>query len=315
MTALETPTGRLLGNWEPGSPEWHEARRSRLGGSDMAAVIGRSPWVSPYRLWMLKAGRVRDSETTTAQSRGHYLEDGIRRWWADQNPDYEVVTGGTYTHKDRDYQLANPDGLLVKNGRPVGVLEIKTDGQDDSETWGKSGTAQIPLYYRTQIQWYLDTLGLPVAHVAVLTARLEFRHYVVKHDETDARILRFRAEQFLDSLMFNSPPDFDGAKNTYETVRELHPNINGLDIELDYEQAAAYVCAKNALKKAEERELRERSVLADLMGEHKRATYAGMTIANRQARGDGTPYLVAGRNLPDMPDLDEDELAQEEEAA
>lgn len=315
MTALETPTGRLLGNWEPGSPEWHEARRSRLGGSDMAAVIGRSPWVSPYRLWMLKAGRVRDSETTASQSRGHYLEDGIRRWWADQNPDYEVVTGGTYTHKDRDYQLANPDGLLVKNGRPVGVLEIKTDGQDDSETWGKSGTAQIPLYYRTQIQWYLDTLGLPVAHVAVLTARLEFRHYVVKHDETDARILRFRAEQFLDSLMFNSPPDFDGAKNTYETVRELHPNINGLDIELDYEQAAAYVCAKNALKKAEERELRERSVLADLMGEHKRATYAGMTIANRQARGDGTPYLVAGRNLPDMPDLDEDELAQEEEAA
>lgn len=315
MTALETPTGRLLGNWEPGSPEWHEARRSRLGGSDMAAVIGRSPWVSPYRLWMLKAGRVRDSETTASQSRGHYLEDGIRRWWADQNPDYEVVTGGTYTHKERDYQLANPDGLLVKNGRPVGVLEIKTDGQDDSETWGKSGTAQIPLYYRTQIQWYLDTLGLPVAHVAVLTARLEFRHYVVKHDETDARILRFRAEQFLDSLMFNSPPDFDGAKNTYETVRELHPNINGLDIELDYEQAAAYVCAKNALKKAEERELRERSVLADLMGEHKRATYAGMTIANRQARGDGTPYLVAGRNLPDMPDLDEDELAQEEEAA
>lgn len=315
MTALETPTGRLLGNWEPGSPEWHEARKPRLGGSDMAAVIGRSPWVSPYRLWMLKAGRVRDSETTASQSRGHYLEDGIRRWWADQNPDYEVVTGGTYTHKDRDYQLANPDGLLVKNGRPVGVLEIKTDGQDDSETWGKSGTAQIPLYYRTQIQWYLDTLGLPVAHVAVLTARLEFRHYVVKHDETDARILRFRAEQFLDSLMFNSPPDFDGAKNTYETVRELHPNINGLDIELDYEQAAAYVCAKNALKKAEERELRERSVLADLMGEHKRATYAGMTIANRQARGDGTPYLVAGRNLPDMPDLDEDELAQEEEAA
>ena len=308
---IATPTGHLLGSWEQGSEQWHAARASRLGGSDMAAVLGRSPWVSPYRLWMLKAGRVRDGETTAAQSRGHYLEDGIRRWWADQNPEFEVHTGGTYTHVDRDYQLANPDGLLMKNGKVVGILEIKTDGQDDADTWGKSGTDQIPLYYRTQIQWYMDTLGLPVAHVAVLTARLEFRHYTIRHDETDARILRFRAEQFLDSLMFSSPPDFDGAKNTYETVRELHPLINGLDIELDYEQAAAYVCAKNALKKAEERELRERSVLADLMGDHKRATYAGMTIANRQARGDKPPFVVAGRKLPDMPDLTEEEIQEE----
>lgn len=311
MTALETPTGRLLGSWEQGSPEWHAARASRLGGSDMAAVLGRSPWVSPYRLWNLKAGRVTDGPSTAAQSRGHYLEDGIRRWWADQNPEFEVHTGGTYTHVERDYQLANPDGLLVKDGKPVGVLEIKTDGQDDPDTWGKSGTDAVPLYYRTQIAWYMDTLGLPVAHVAVLTARLEFRHYVIRHDETDARILRFRAEQFLDSLMFNAPPDFDGAKNTYETVRELHPAIDGTDIELDYEEAAAYVCAKNALKAAEEREQRERSVLADRMGSAKRATYAGMTIANRQAKKDGTPYLVAGRKLPDMPDLTPEEIQEE----
>jgi predicted phage-related endonuclease len=261
---------------------------------------------------MLKAGRVQDGPTTDAQARGHYLEDGIRRWWADQHPEYEVAVGGTYTHAERDYQLANPDGLLVQDGKVVGILEIKTDGQDEGDTWGKSGTDEIPLYYRTQIQWYMDTLGLEVAHVAVLTARLEFRHYVVRYDETDARILRFRAEQFLDSLMFNEPPAFDGADSTYQTVRELHPRIDGMDIELRFDEAAAYCSAKNALKAAEEREQYERTVLLDRMGTKRRARYLGMTIATRQSRNGGAPFLVAGQKLPDMP---APEQTTQEEAA
>jgi len=297
---IETPTGRLLGTWPGGAPEWHAARASRLGGSDMAAVLGRSPWVSPYRLWHLKNGSVSDGPTTDAQARGHYLEDGIRRWWADRHPEYTVATGGTYTHRERDYQLANPDGLVLEDGKPVAILEIKTDSQDD-DTWGKAGTDEIPLYYRTQIQWYMDVLGLPVAHVAVLTRGLEFREYTVRYDETDAAILRFRAEQFLDSLMFNSPPDFDGAQSTYSTVRELHPEIDGGDIELTHQEAAAYCSAKSALKAAEERELYERSVLADRMGSARRARYLGMTIATRQSKNGGAPFVVAGRKLPDMP--------------
>src|SRR5690606_24840656 len=128
-----------------------------------------------------------------------------------------------------------------------------------------AGTDQIPLYYRTQIQWYLDVLGLEVAHVAVLTARLEFREYTVRYDADDAAILRRRAEMFLDSLMFNEPPDFDGARSTYATVRELHPAIDGTTVELTFEEAAAYCAAKHALKAAEEAELHQRSILADRM--------------------------------------------------
>ncbi|GAA4929082.1 hypothetical protein GCM10023224_05640 [Streptomonospora halophila] len=309
MTVTQTPTGRLLGTWPDGSADWHAARAGRLGGSDMAAVLGRSPWTSPYRLWHLKAGRVQEEPTTPEQARGHYLEDGIRRWWGDQNPDYEISTGGTYVHTERDYQLANPDGIVLEGGEPVGILEVKTDGQDDPDTWGKSGTDEIPLYYRTQIMWYLDALGLEVAHVAVLTPRLEFRQYTVRYDETDAAILRQRAELFLDSLMFNEPPNFDGAKNTYDTVRELHPAIDGTTAQLTFAEAAAYCSAKNDLKAAEERERYERSVLADRMGSAKKAEYCGMTIANRQSRSGGTPFVVASQKLPNLPALETAEEA------
>ncbi|WP_170181483.1 YqaJ viral recombinase family nuclease [Haloactinospora alba] len=287
--------------------EWHAARAGRLGGSDMAAVLGRSPWVSPYRLWHLKAGRVTDGPTTAPQARGHYLEPGIRQWWADKNPEYEVADAGTFVHHERDYQLANPDGIVVQSGEPVGILEVKTDGQDDPDTWGTSGTDEIPLYYRTQIMWYLDALGLTVAHVAVLTRNLEFRHYTVRYDPDDAAILRYRAELFLDSLMFNEPPDFDGAKNTYETVRELHPAIDGTTVDLTFDEAAAYCSAKNTLKAAEEHEQHQRSILADRMGAAKKARYGEITIATRQARGDGSPFVVASRKLPDIRTRTEEE--------
>ena len=315
MTAIDerpltTPTGRLLGSWESGSPEWHAARASRLGGSDMAAVLGRSPWVSPYRLWHLKNGTVRDGETKAAQSRGHYLEDGIRRWWADQNPEFEVVTGGTYTHVERDYQLANPDGLLVQDGRVVGVLEIKTDAQDDPGTWGVEGTEQIPLYYRTQILWYLDCLGLKVAHVAVLTARLEFRHYVVEYDPADAKILRAHAEAFLDSLLFGEAPDKDTTDSTYQTVRELHPDIDDREVQLSHDQVVEFTAARDALADAKANWNLARSRMGEWMGDAKRAEFLGFRIAARKSKQGGTPWVEADRKCPPSTDfISEEEFA------
>lgn len=306
MTA--TPTGRLLGQWPDGSDEWHAARASRLGGSDMAAVLGRSPWVSPYRLWHLKAGLVGDTPSTPEQQRGHYLEPAIAAWWADQHPEYEVVDAGTYVHADRDYQLANPDRLAVKNGT-VELLELKSDAQDDT-AWGKSGTDGIPLYYRTQLQWYMDTLGVQVAHVAVITARLEFRHYTVAYDPEDAAILRTRAELFLDSLMFGDPPPLDSHRSTYETVRDLHPAIDGTEVELTTSQARDYCEARHALKAAQEGEQAARTRLADRMGAAQRAVFCDMTIATRQAKAGGTPFVKAATGLPRFtPHADEENAA------
>lgn len=306
MTVTSTPTGRLLGSWPDGSTEWHAARAGRLGGSDMAAVLGRSPWVSHYRLWHLKQQLVREGETTDEQARGHYLEPAIAQWWADHHPEYEVVQAGTYTHADRDYQLANPDRLLLQNGRVVGLLELKSDAQD--EHWGPEGTDQVPLYYRTQIQWYMDTLGLDVAHVAMIGARLDFRAYEVAYDPADARILREHADAFLDSMLFGEVPDIDTTDVTYQTVRELHPGIEDREAELALGQVAEFTAARDAKAAADAEWTRVRAEMADHMGEAKRAVFLGQRIAARQAKGGGTPFVVADRKCPPHTDFVAEEI-------
>lgn len=304
MTDLATPTGRLVGRWESGSPEWHRARANRLGGSRMAALLGLSPWESPYSVWCQMAGLVQPDEQTKEQARGHYLEDGIAAWFADQHPEYEVRPAGTYVHVDRDYQLANPDRLLLgmpghfdRPGFQAG-LEIKTDAE--ASGWGKPGTDQIPPYYRPQVQWYMDTLGLHVWYVVVLTGRLEFREYVVRYDAEDCAWMRDQAEDFLSSLYWREMPELDHHPATYATVRKLHPQIKkDTACAVDFDLAVEFIDATTSLAEAEERELEARTRLLGAMGTTHRAYYDGHKLARRQAKSGGTPFLVAETNLPD----------------
>ncbi len=305
MTEVITPTGRLIGEWESGTPEWHAARATRLGGSTMSALLGLSPWESPYSVWCLMAGLVEQGSQTTAQSRGHYLEPSIRHWFADQHEDMQVITSGTFVHVERDYQLANPDRLLL--GAPghfdqPGVragLELKTDA--DASGWGKPGTGEIPQYYRPQVQWYMDTLGLDVWYVVVLTGRLEFREYVVQYDAEDCAWMRDRAEDFLSSLFWREMPELDRHPATYATVRKLHPEIDrDAAFIADLDLAVEYIAATTNLREADEREQAARTRLLAAMGTAHRAYYDGHRLARRQAKGRGVPYLVAEPNLPDV---------------
>ena len=39
-----------------GSAEWHQHRRSHRNASETSAVLGISPWMTPYQLWQIKLG-------------------------------------------------------------------------------------------------------------------------------------------------------------------------------------------------------------------------------------------------------------------
>ena len=58
---------------EPGSREWHRL----ITASKVPAILGLSPWQSPYSLWMQMSGRIDATPETTTTRRGHYLEAGV----------------------------------------------------------------------------------------------------------------------------------------------------------------------------------------------------------------------------------------------
>ena len=67
---------RLLGTYVPGSPEWHAARRWRIGGSEIAQVMGWSRFGSRDDLLAAKLNPV-DKPPSRAMLRGTLLEPAV----------------------------------------------------------------------------------------------------------------------------------------------------------------------------------------------------------------------------------------------
>jgi putative phage-type endonuclease len=142
-----------------GSPEWHEHRRRYRNASETAAVLGLSPWRTPYQLWQLKLGLV-EQEVTPAMQRGTELEPVARAAYERQTGRVMqplVVVDGEYS--------ASLDGMTLGGER---IVEIKCPVKGrDSTLWKTVGAGRLPEHYQWQVQHQLLVTGAAVADVYI----------------------------------------------------------------------------------------------------------------------------------------------------
>jgi putative phage-type endonuclease len=293
-------TAKRVGNFENGSPEWHALRRTGIGGSDIAAICQVSPWTSPFALWAKKTGRIPDDMSPSeAAEWGTLLEPVVIDKFEKDKPGLTVVRNvGTWSHVDREWQLANPDALLHDSELGWGILEIKTAQFEDD--WnvppaGEEGTAaDIPVHYRTQIQWYLHTFGFSWAYCAALFHGNKFRTFRIEADTFEQEANMVQVEKFLHHLANDVQPDYDGALSTYEAIREMNPDIQDDEVELA-DLGMHLVLETQKLKEQEELVNRLKSEVLDTMGKAKRGLVHDIWTFTRQARGAGKPFLIFKR--------------------
>jgi putative phage-type endonuclease len=275
----------------PGSAEWLR----EMTASKVAAVLGLSPWESPFSLWYRMKGALAPEVQNAAMERGHYLEDAVARWVQDQHV-LTLRAGGCWRNRSRPWQVSSPDRLAITpRGTPYevrGVVEVKTAA--DWEKWGPDGTDEVPPYYRAQAVWQCDTLEVDTAYMGVLLPRLELRSYVLHPAEGEAEFIRERVRDFLDSLAADVPPDVDGHSETYSTLRALHPGIDGTEVDLDPDLAQRYARAVLTLRAAEDEHTYARSLVAAAMGDAQKGMLDGRKVAGRQPGPKGSPYVKAG---------------------
>jgi putative phage-type endonuclease len=281
----------LVGYLDPGSDMWLQARANALGGSEIAAVMGLSPFESRFSLWHRKAGRLGPVAETDEMYWGKALEPVIAAEFARRHPDLTVAPAGTWRNRERHWQIGAPDGLVGDD-----LLEVKTARYDDE--WGEQGTDVIPVYYRAQVLWYLDCLGYRRCHIAVLITGSDYREYLVQLDDAamvDVLAMRAAAQEFMGTIAAGQRPEIDGHTATYQAVRELHPDIRPGQVEVPADVALPYLDALVAHRDAEDAKRRASARLLDAMAGTQRATYMGQTIASLASRGDGDPYVCAAR--------------------
>lgn len=172
---------------------WLEERRTGIGGSDAAPILGLSKWKTPLDVWRDKRGLSLETHDNQAMEWGRTLEAPMREWYARQTGRAVRIPVGIIRHPKYAWMLASLDGL--PEGR---VLEVKT--ARNSSGWGEPGTDQIPQYYLIQVQHYLCVTGLPVADVAVLFGGQDAQIYEVPADPELHELLIGEESRFWDMV-------------------------------------------------------------------------------------------------------------------
>jgi putative phage-type endonuclease len=304
---------------------WLAARQHGIGASEAAAVLGLSPWESPFSLHWRKRGVLGGVEESEQMRWGTILEEPIAAEFARRHPTVRVERVGLCASLSRPWQLATPDRLIVDpdegcdcpvagcrrtgvctaGGAVTAVVECKIDDAHHAYAWGEEGSDDIPVQYRCQVMQQLDVLGVELAYVAVLIGGTDYREYIVEYDEAEARLIRDADAAFWADVQAERPPEVDDSPATARALRALHPTVEDREQLVPAGVARRYLNAVRAERRAEQRRRGAENQLRARLGAARRAVLPdGTRIATRSVY-DRKPYTVGpttvDRLLPATP--------------
>ena len=180
-----------------------------VGGSDVAAIFGVSPWTTPLELWMTKKGRMKakDKPNALQLEMGHLLEPIAAHFYALKTGN--IVTDDTvmYQHADHPYALADFDRRFTRktDGEP-GILECKSCTYHKAGDWADGA---YPLYYEFQLRYYLAVADVDLGAFSTIWGNNPDNDLATPElvrDRVKEDMIFERLEQWNWSLRHDKPP-------------------------------------------------------------------------------------------------------------
>lgn len=209
------------------TPEQLALRRTGITATDVPAVLGLSPWRSPFDVWAEKLGKAPPVEENEDMQRGTFLEDGARSWYAHRTG-ATVAVPGTVVHPRDSLIIATPDGVALLDGDVRG-LELKMPST--ARGWGEPGTDAVPDYYVPQAAWQLAAMAEwtdTVDVFAVLEGKPRLYH--VRRDvELEGLLVEEMRRFWRDHVLTGRPPPVTHADLPGVSAAFRHSSGDALD--------------------------------------------------------------------------------------
>lgn len=173
--------------------EWLDARKGGIGASEVGTILGINPFSTPYQLWRLKMGIDPPKEENFAMRAGHYLEDAVARFYADETGAHIIQASAEdfmYVDKDKPFMRVSPDRTYWEPGMRKSeankrILECKTTQRSVTED-------SVPQHWFVQLQMNLGVSGKELGALAWL---IQGREFGFKHYALDREFFAFLEEQ------------------------------------------------------------------------------------------------------------------------
>jgi putative phage-type endonuclease len=262
---------------EQGTPEWLAHRMRYRNASETPAVLGVSPFMTPYQLWQVRTGR-KAQDVTPAMRHGANLEPAARAA-------YEQLTGNVMEPLvlvDGEYS-ASLDGMTLCGGL---ILEVKCPVKGRaSELWKQVAAGALPEHYAWQVQHQLLVSKAELAHLWVFEGT-EGLLLEVKPDASSWPRIHGGWDEFNRFIAEDTPPPLTERDTVERTDSAWH------------EAAAAYLAAKRRADEADEALSHAKEALVALTS-HSSEAGCGVTVSRYWKAGS-----VAYTKIPELRGVD-----------
>jgi putative phage-type endonuclease len=270
----------------------HEIKQVQgIGGSDIAALLGLSPFKTPLELWAQKVGHPMRKPIEGVHLRfGQFVEPFVAL-------EYERLTGlhtvehfPPLFHPVHEFMYGHIDRFVMPQaGMPAVVdgivstdtlLECKTTSVFNKDDWGEEGSDQVPNAYLLQCAWYMAITDCTRADIAVLIGNQDFRLYRIQRDEKLESLMLDQAKRFwFDHVLAGVPPQ----PQTVDDVKLLFPQEDpDKTLEASPEVVDALQQLKtlqNTSKALEEKAEAVKSKIMQAMGQAEKLSHNGQVLA------------------------------------
>lgn len=249
-------------NIEQGSREWLELRCKKITATNIAPIMGLSPYKTAIALWEEKLGFREPEKTNAKMYEGSRLEV-LARDYFNMIHDTDFAPA-VLQHGEIDYLMASLDGINKKGE----ILEIKC-GQG-SHDLAKKGV--VPEYYLSQLQCQMYCADTKQAF-----------YFSYRGDDDNILLVVDRDDDFIDKMLVE-------ADKFYKMlVNFTPPTACDQDfIKRDSKELKFYIeiwkQTKEELKKLENKDLLLRDTIIS-MCENQSSECAGVRIAKQTRRG------------------------------
>lgn len=272
--------------------QWHELRRTRIGGSEVAALFGCSPWHSTYSLWQEKAGRIRAEplQQTERMFWGAWLQGrvaagavarGLVSDVTSMHDEAANIPTVYCEHPTLAGMGASPDGECVHPDHGRCLVEVKcVDWLRYRDDWLDGPPLRVSLQGQHTLACVPGSAYAGVFYIVLVGGNQLETYYEPRSLSVAAEIER-RVTEFWRSIADGTPPPPDGHDATTASLVRMHPEDDGSVIDLSgqaEEACEGYLAAIDRRKEANLCVVAHANALREMLGDATAGTCEGYAL-------------------------------------
>ena len=281
--------------------EWLACRRQGIGGSDVAGIMGISPFRTARDVYYEKlniAPVEEEPENWVALEVGNLLEDLVAKIFHKKSGLEIFQVKKMFRHPLYPFMLADVDYFVRLLDGETAILEIKTTNYNATDAWWQDGREAVPPYYEAQGRHYMAGMDADRVFFCCLYGNTEDESIIreIRRDMAYEQEMIYLEQYFWENhVLAKNPPPYteDSAQILRSVQRYCGPadtDASVLELGEDMTETLMYYLRlqeekKKAEKRSEEleRELqRAKAILIAEMG----------TSCTAECHRDGFHYTV-----------------------